>query len=411
MKKLILSFKHFLLLHQPERHFHWSGLSRLGEIKTGQITARNRRDAQQKLQSQNLVIKKLSTSFGYRRALRACDITHMLQQLARIMQTGISLHQALQVLISCQTHPQIRVLLAKLQCNLESGASLAETLTHHPRWFDPMVCAFIALGERTGTLSLIIERIADQKTKQHALKQQIKTLLLYPIVVMVMAGLVTVYLLITVVPQLQLFFQQAHQPLPASTQLLLTIASWLKQYGLISFCLGIASVLYLKFAYRQFYQLQHGIDNGLLKMPILGPLCRALYLARAFQALAIAQHASLPLPDGLQWIAMITGNLCYKQAFLHIRSALQQGESLRTAIIQTQFFPELVVQILSLGEESGTLSVLLNDLAHYYSQMVEDKLQHLSRVGEPLLMLLLGVMIGSVILSLYLPMIQLGAVL
>lgn len=411
MKKLTHSFKQFLLLYQSERLFHWTGLSPLGEIKTGHIAARNRSDAQQKLRSQTLIIKKLSYSFGFRRALRASDITQMLQQLARIMQTGISLLQALQVLASCQAHPKIITLLAKLQWDLESGTSFAEALSHHPRWFDPIVCAFIQLGEKTGTINSIIERIAEHKNKQQALKQQIKMLLLYPTVVLLMAGLVTVYLLVTVMPQLQLFFQQAHQPLPATTQLLLTIATWIKHYGIVSCWIGIASTLYLKFAYRHFFHLRNWIDHGLLRLPGIGQLCRAMYLARAFQALTIAQQASLPLPDGLQWIALITGNQCYKQAFLHIRSALQQGESLRTAIVQTQSFPEVVVQILSLGEESGTLSVLLNDLAQYYTQTVEDSLQRLSRVGEPILMLLLGIMIGGLILSLYLPMIQLGAVL
>lgn len=391
--------------------FHWTGLTPLGEIKSGHIAARNRSAAKQKLRTQTIIIKKLSSSWVFGRALRSTDITHMLQQLSRIMQTGISLIQALQVLISCQSHPKIVALLAKIQWDLESGASFAETLARHPRWFDPMVCAFIHLGEKTGAISTIIERIASHQSKNHALKQQFKTLLMYPTVVIMMAGIVTVYLLLTVVPQLQMFFQHAHQPLPSTTLLLLTFATWIKHYGILSCCVGIASSLYLKIAYRHFLHLQHWVDSCLLGIPVIGHVCRATYLARAFHALALAQQASLPLPDGLQWIALITGNLCYKQAFLKIRSALQQGESLRSAIVQTKQFPELVVQILSLGEESGTLSVLLSDLAQYYTQTVEDSLQRLSRCVEPILMLLLGLIIGGLILSLYLPMIQLGAVL
>ncbi|MCX7118428.1 MAG: type II secretion system F family protein [Legionellales bacterium] len=391
--------------------FHWTGLTPLGEIKSGHIAARNRAAAKQKLRVQTIIIKKLSFSWFFGRALRSTDITHMLQQLSRIMQTGISLIQALQVLTSCQSHPKVVALLAKIQWDLESGASFAETLAHHPRWFDPMVCAFIHLGEKTGAISPILERIASHQNKNQALKQQVKTLLMYPTVVIIMAGVVTVYLLLNVVPQIQMFFQHAHKPLPSTTLLLLNVANWIKHYGILSGCIGIASSLYLKSAYRHFLHLQHWVDSRLLSIPIIGRVSRAMYLARAFHALALAQQASLPLPDGLQWIALITGNLCYKQGFLQIRSALQQGESLRSAIVQTKLFPELVVQILSLGEESGTLSVLLSDLADYYTQSVEDSLQRLSRCSEPILMLLLGLIIGSLILSLYLPMIQLGAVL
>ena len=331
--------------------------------------------------------------------------------MARILQTGITLIQTLDILSTCQSHPKMVLMMNRLQWDLQSGSSLAEALANHPRWFDPMVCALIHLGERSGSIPHILEQISLQQSKHHAIKQQLTTLIIYPTIVISMAVIVTVYLLITVMPELQTFFQNAHQPLPSTTLLLIHFANWLKHYGFLSCFIGMTGILYLKMSYRHSVYLQQLGDRYLLRIPGIGHLCRAMYLARAFHALAIAQRASLPLPDGLQWIALITGNFCYKQAFFQIRSALQQGESLRSAIVQTKIFPELVVQILSLGEESGTLSVHLEDLAQYYSQMVDDALQRLSRGVEPVLMIILGLVIGSLILSIYLPMIQLGALL
>lgn len=410
MKKLIRLFK-FLLPHQSERLFQWRGLSPLGEIKSGLIAARSRVEAQKKLRSQTIILKKLSAYRSLTRDLQLRDIALMLQQLSRIMNTGISLIQALQILTTCQIHPKLIILVAKLQTDLESGASFSEALSCHPQWFDPMICALINLGEKTGQLCLIVERIAQYKNNNHLTKQKIKTLLTYPTIVIIMAAIVTIYLLITVVPQLQTFFNQAHQPLPASTRLMLTLSIGVKDHGIFGVFLGAVTIFYLKTAYRRWFKLRHWVDKGLIHLPIMGKLCHSIYLARAFHALAIAQQASLPLPDALQLIADISGNVCYQQAFLQIRTALQQGESLRSAVVQTKLFPKLVEQLLNLGEESGTLSLLVMDLADYYTQTLEDHLQRLSRSIEPLLMIILGLIIGGLILALYLPIIQLGAIL
>ena len=410
MKRFMLILKHQIeKIYPAERLFHWTGLTPLGETKSGHIKANNRAAAKQALRAQTVIIKSISSRFHWATPLRQHDITLMLQQLARIMQTRITLIQALHILLSCQTHPTLWHILSQIQRDLASGASFTEALQHHPRWFDPLVCALVHLGERTCILSQIMEQIVMHRNKHHKLKQQFKTILMYPCTVIVLAGIVTAYLLLTVVPQLQTFFQHAHQPLPWSTALLIGFAAWIKTYGSYLSCIIVASILYLKNAYQHTIALRRRIDKWVLVIPKTGILCQSLYLARAFQALAMTQQASLPLPDGLQWVALITGNFCYKQAFLHMQRAVQQGDSLRSAILQTKVFPELVVQILSLGEESGTLPILLNDLSHYYTQTVEDSIQQLSGCIEPALMIVLGLIVGGLILCMYLPMIQLGS--
>ncbi len=345
------------------------------------------------------------------RALQPRDIAHWMQQLSRLMHTGLSLIQALHILASCQTHPKMLAMMHNIQCDLESGSSFAEALQKHPSCFDSLVCALINLGERSGNVSAMIAQIAVTQSKNIALKQQLKTLLIYPITVLGITSIVTVYLLLTVVPQLQSLFQHVQAPLPWATLCLLALAAWIKTYGLLALGISCLSIVYIRTAYRHFPTLRHLRDKWLLHLPGIGPLYRALYMTRSFHALAIASQASLPLPDALQWIALIAGNTYYKRAFLHIRSALQQGESMRSAVMQTRLFPELVIQMLGLGEESGTLPTLLADLAHYYAQTIEQTIQHLARYIEPILMIVLGLLIGGLILSMYLPMIQLGALL
>lgn len=393
-----------------ERIFYWTGLSQYGELKSGHITAYTHKEAKQKLQAQTVIIKTLA-SLRWPRGLHAADITQWLQQLARILRTGLSLQQALQTLSAFQSHPKMVTLVHRIQKDLDSGISFSESLARHPRWFDPILCALLRLGEYTGTMSTLIEQITVQRSKNQAIKQQFQTLMLYPLTVIAMAIIVTIYMLMTIVPQLQTFFQHAHQSLPWSTKILLAVTNWLKTYGLFSLSISIISILYLKYAYPYFVSLQRFIDRCILSMPGLSPLFHAHYLSRSLQALAISQQASLPLPDALQWIAVITGNFYYKRAFLQIRNAVLHGESIRSAILRTQLFPELVVQMLSLGEESGTLSILVNDLSNYYTNSLEHHLQRLSRYVEPVLMLIVGIMIGGLMLCIYLPMIQLGAIL
>lgn len=399
------------IFEQSDRIFHWTGLSGLGECHSGKIVAKSRKEAQQLLRTQTIIIKKITSQYSWPHILRSTDITQMLQQLSRLLHTGIGLSQALQVLRTCQSHPKIVTLVHQIQWELASGSSLAEVLNHYPRWFDPFVCALVHLGERTGELNAILEKICQQQNKNHALRQHLKTLIMYPMIVLLMASITTIYLLVTVVPQLQTFFLHAKQALPWSTALLLSCSAWLQHYGMLGLGLWLSLCGYFKIAYQQGRTVQKWWDKWLLQLPMVGSLYQALHLSRAFYALSITQQSSLPLPDALQWIASITSNFYYKQAFLQIRHSVEQGESLRSAILQTQLFPELVVQLLSLGEESGSLGFLLEDLAQYYNQTAEDTIQRLSRCIEPMLMIILGLILGGLILSIYLPMIQLGALL
>ncbi len=388
--------------------FRWTGISRLGEPQFGQISANNRAEAKHKLRSQGVIIKRISAPPLWSRSLRQQDITQWIHHLATLMHTGTSLIQALHLVSSCQTHPKMHALLMTIQADLEAGLSFSETLQRHPKWFDPMVCALVALGEHSSTLGIILEKIVVHQTKNQSLKQQLTTILIYPCIIIGIACSVSLHLLLNVIPQFQMLFQNFHATLPLATRMLLKIADWLNTYGIWVMFIGFGLMCCVVLGYQRSLCLRQACAQYVLRLPGIGQLCQFIYIARSFHALSIANQASLPLLDALQWIAPIAGNLCYQRAFLHIRTALMRGDSLRSAVHHTGLFPELVVHMLGLGEESGTLQSLLMDLTHFYTQRIELAIQWLNRFIEPLLMVILGLIIGGLVLATYLPIIKLG---
>ncbi|PJD90729.1 MAG: hypothetical protein CK424_08665 [Legionella sp.] len=408
VKKLILSFSKYSFRFNQERSFQWTGMSRLGESKFGQIPAKNRYEAKQKIRSQGIIVKTIKAPPIWSRAFRQQDITQWIHHVATLMHTGTSLVQTLHILSACQTHPKLHALLTKIQTDLEAGLSFSETLQHHPKWFDPMVCALIELGERSGTLIPILEKIVSHQTKNQLLKQQLSMIFTYPCLIICIACGVSLHLLLNVIPQFQILFQNFHATLPLATRMLLMLADVVHLYGGMCLLMGLSFIICFLMAYRYSLRLRQACDQVVLKIPGIGHLCHFVYIARSFHALSIANQASLPLIDALQWTAPIAGNLCYQQGFLQIRTALIRGDSLRSAVHHTALFPQLVVHMLGLGEESGTLQSLFMDLAQYYTQRVEFAMQWLNRFIEPTLMLVLGLLIGGLVLAMYLPIIKLG---
>ncbi|MCR9192310.1 MAG: type II secretion system F family protein [Gammaproteobacteria bacterium] len=415
MKKLIVLLNKWRLKSQSlantEYLFHWTGITRLGDSKYGTITAKNRKDVQQKLRAQSVIIQSIRRSYRWSRALNPIDLTQMLQQLATLIHANISLAQAITLLSSCQTHPKMIHLLTTVHADIESGCDFSEALQRHARYFDPLVCALLALGEQSGTLASILKQIAQHQMKNHALKQQFITLLIYPLSVLIVAGIVSLHLLLTVIPQFQTLFQNFQATLPPSTRALLSLSHGVKIYGSTIFILTVATLMVIKTLYRHVARVQHAWDRKLPHLPGIGRLYQAQYFARSFHALAIAHQASLPITDALQWVARIAGNCCYQQAFLQVCHALIQGDSMQTAVYQTKLFPQWVVHMLHLGEETGTLQARLMDVTHFYTQQIDQAVQRLSRYIEPMLMIVLGFIIGGLIIAMYLPMIQLGALI
>lgn len=394
-----------------ESQFRWTGLTALGELRSGQLNARNRVLAQTHIREQGLILKKLQRVSQYSRRICARDILGFLQQLSTLLNAKFSIQQAFILLISCQQHAQFTRLLQQMQSMLSTGNSLSEAVRAHPRWFNPFMGAMIALGEQSGNLATILQHISLYTEKQLRLQQQFRTLLSYPCIILLTTCGISLYLILTVIPQFEHLFQHSHQSLPLTTRWVMNIAAFLRQHGVVicGFGLGFAGLLVLLYRYN--LTIKRLCHAGLLKVPTVGLICQHVDLARIFHALALANQAGLPLVDALQWVASVCRNICYNQALLQIRASLVQGDSIRSAVCQTQLFPEFVMQMLGLGEESGTLQALLTDLSDYYTFHVDQTLQRLTQVLEPMLMVLLGIFAGGLILAMYMPMMQLGTLL
>lgn len=406
MKKFIGLFR-----QTNERLYHWTGVSHLGESHAGQIRSHNKQSAKIKLKKQALVIKTLKRSRYKTKRLTQRDVTAMMAQLTALMNADLSLVQALSILISSQTNSKMVTLLTKIQLDMAAGLQFSEALQRHPQWFDQLVYALLALGEQAGTVIPMMDKISAHFTAKAILKQQLQTILTYPITVLAIASTVTLYLLLTVVPQFQSLFQNMHANLPWATRAMLSLASALKAYGVICLISMFCSLIGLRYAYKKYSTFTLWFDTWILAIPGIGSLYQHIYLARSFHALAITHQAGLPIVDALQWVAYATKNLCFSQALLAIRTALIHGDSMRSALCSTDLFPELVTQMLSLGEESGTLQELLFDLAHYYTHSIEHAVQRFSRLIEPTLMTLLGIIVGGLVLAMYLPIISLGTLI
>jgi type IV pilus assembly protein PilC len=412
LKKSTESFNHRRLkqyFSKRERLFHWTGLSPLGEQKFGQIRAKNRKTAHKKLRNQQLIVKTITHKYHWSKPIKQRDITLIMHQLTTLIASGITVTQGLHILSSCQTNLKLLTLLAKIQLDMTSGNSFSEALQRHPKWFDHVVCGLVALGERSGTLINMMTQISKHQTTNEQLKQQLQTILTYPLSILLIASIVSIYLLITVVPQFQTLFHNFQAELPLSTRIIVQLSQWMKSYGYLITVFGLTIVFLLHTIYRRVLIVKKRCDRYLLQIPVIGKLCQQLYIARSFHALSITTQAGLPLVDALQWIAQAAKNHRFHEAFLQIRAALTHGDSICSAIHNTGLFPELVIQMLHLGEKTGTVPNILIDLTHYYTRNTEQTVQRLQRFIEPAIMIILGLMIGGLVIAMYLPILKLGA--
>ena len=411
MKKFNEFAKLYRRYTQQERLFYWRGISRLGEPAFGQLRSISRKEAIQTLRKQDLILKKIKRKHSWPRSINAADISMVTTQLAALLTSGISLSQTLHMLNFCQTNPRLINLITTIQLDINAGLGFSEALQRHPQWFDNLVCALVGMGERSGTLVVIMNQVAAYHSKKEQTKQQLQTILFYPLCVLFLASIVSIHLLITVVPQFQALFHNFQAELPRSTQFIIGLSRGLKTYGIISLLGMVMIYTLLCNAYHRYTRVAKLCDLGLLHIPGIGQLYQYMAISRSFNTLAIANHASLPLSDALQWVAEGCNNHCFAEGFLQIRAALTQGDSLRAAVFNTGLFPELVIQMLSLGEQSGTLQTILFDLSQYYSQRVDASVQRLSRLIEPALMIVLGLIVGGLVIAMYLPILKLGALI
>ncbi|EJI86903.1 MULTISPECIES: type II secretion system F family protein [Alishewanella] len=392
--------------------FLYKGINRKGDKRNGEIKATSIAEAKALLRQQGVtpsaVKKKPKSLFGDEKRISAMDIAVVTRQIATMLGAGVPLVQSIDLIANGSDNKSLRALMQKISVKIQAGLPLSDTLREHPKYFDDLYCDLVKSGEQSGALDKIFDRIAIYKEKAEALKSKIKKAMFYPAAVMVVAGIVTSILLIFVVPQFAEIFGSFGAELPAFTLFVLGISELMQQYWWVVLAAVVIAAYLTAKGYRNSLKFRTGCDAMLLKAPIFGMILNKAAVARFARTLSTTFAAGVPLIEALESAAGASGNEIYKKAILDIRDEVSSGNQMHFAMKQTNQFPEMVVQMVSIGEESGSLDSMLAKVANIYEQEVDDAVDGLTALLEPLIMAVLGVIIGGLIIAMYLPIFQMG---
>ena len=396
--------------------FVWSGTDRNGRKSKGQVLATSAAIARAQLRKQGVAAKSVKKkskpllTFGAKK-IKAADIAIFTRQLATMMKAGVPLVQAFDIVADGTDHEKMRELIVTLRTDVFSGTGLAGALQKHPAHFDELFCSLVASGENSGTLEVMLDRVATYKEKTEALKAKIKKALTYPIAVIVVAIVVTGILLVKVVPQFAETFQSFGSDLPGFTLFVLRISEWVQSWWFIMLLGFFAAGYVFSQAKRRSKRFADGIDAVALKLPIIGSVVHDAVIARFSRTLSTTFAAGVPLVEALESTAGAAGNAVYAQGIRRIRDDVTSGTALAISIRTTGLFPTMLLQMTAIGEESGSLDDMLGKVADHYEAAVDNAVDSLSSLMEPMIMSILGVLVGGLMIAMYLPIFMLGSVI
>ena len=396
--------------------FTWSGTDKTGRSTKGEIHATTTSMAKAQLRRQGIkpksVRKKAKPLFGGSgKAIKPADISIFTRQLATMMKAGVPLVQSFDIVGEGLDNQRMRELVESIKNDVASGNGLAASLAKHPRQFDELYCSLVASGETSGTLEVMLDRVATYKEKTEQLKAKIKKAMTYPIAVVVVALVVTGILLIKVVPQFAETFRSFGSDLPSFTLFVLSISNFTQDWWYIIVIAIIATVFLFREAKLRSVPFAEALDKIMLKMPVIGDIVFNSVIARFSRTLATTFAAGVPLVEALESTAGAAGNSVYAKAIRQIRDDVTTGTTLYNAIKSTGLFPNMLLQMVSIGEESGALDDMLDKVANHYEEAVDNAVDSLSSLMEPIIMSVLGVLVGGLMIAMYLPIFMLGSVI
>jgi type IV pilus assembly protein PilC len=400
-------------LKQPDL-FIWTGTDKRGVKVKGQTRGSNPSLIKADLRKQGikpLSVRKQSTLFkkAEKKKVLAKDIAVFFRQLATMMAAGVPLVQSFEIIGRGHDHAGMRELLLTVKAEVESGTALSDALAKHPLHFDALVTSLVNAGEQAGVLETLLDNIATYKEKTEALKAKIKKAMFYPTAVIVVAVIVTAILLIFVVPQFEDLFNNFGADLPAFTRFVVNMSEFMQAQWWLVLGVVIATVVGFSQAKKRSLPFNRMLDRLVLKLPIVGPIMHKAAVARFARTLSTMFSAGVPLVEALESVSGATGNVVFSDATLMIRDSVATGQQLQFAMSQTGLFPNMVEQMVAIGEESGALDAMLSKVADFYEAEVDDAVDALSSLLEPLIMSILGVLIGGLVVAMYLPIFKMGA--
>ncbi len=393
--------------------FQYFGIINDSEEVHGELIATDKYLARQLLIKQNIqpiILKRKQKLFfdGYFSKISSQDIAIFTRQLATILNAGIPLLSALEIILQTQNNKNFKRILIEMQQQIASGRSMAETFQQYPQQFNTLYCNLIAIGEQSGTLDLMLVKLAQHQEKTNQLKAKIRKASIYPLTVMLISLIITSAMLIFIVPQFAGMLTNFGAKLPMMTKIILALSNQIKHnFWLLIFSITSLVLLHHQgLKYSKHYRFV--MDQIKLKIPIVSSIIRAGNVTRISRTLAITFAAGLPLLDALQQLPTITTNCLYKNAIEKISREVRAGNELHSAFSNSTLFPKMLIQLIAIGEQSGTLELMLHKTADHYDAIINNKIDNLTTLFEPIIMLILGSIIGVIVIAMYLPIFKLG---
>ena len=395
--------------------FLWEGTDRKGKKIKGKSMASNEAAVRADLRRQGVVpsrIRKQSKGlFSGAAAITSADISIFSRQLATMLAAGIPLVQSFEIVGSGHENASMQKLIFAVKADVEGGSALAEALAKHPLYFDDLFVNLVEAGEQAGALETLLDKIATYKEKTEAIKKKIKKALTYPAAVLVVAFVVTIILLIFVIPAFEDLFQGFGADLPAFTRMVIDLSEFVRDKGW-ALAMAVAAVIFTFFYFKKRSRpMRHFLDRLALKAPIIGPIIQKASIARYARTLSTMFSAGVPLVEALESVSGATGNIVYEIGVLEIKDEVATGQRLQQAMENTDLFPNMVIQMIAVGEESGSLDDMSAKVADFYEEDVDNAVDNLSSLLEPMIMSILGVLVGGLVVAMYLPIFKMGSVI
>ena len=394
--------------------FLWEGVDRNGKKIKGKSLAKDEATVRADLRRQGVVPSRIRKQrkglFSGGGTITTGDIAIFSRQLATMLAAGIPLVQSFEIVGNGHENAAMQKLILAVKADVEGGSALAEALAKHPLYFDDLFVNLVEAGEQAGALETLLDKIATYKEKTEAIKKKIKKALTYPAAVLVVAFIVTTILLIFVIPSFEDLFQGFGADLPTFTRMVIDLSAFVRSEGVfLAMAMGAAvgAFLYFKKRSRAF---RHFLDRMSLKVPVIGPIMQKASIARYARTLSTMFAAGVPLVEAMESVAGATGNIVFEQAVLQMRDEVATGQRLQVAMENSDLFPNMVIQMIAVGEESGSLDEMSAKVADFYEEDVDNAVDNLSSLLEPMIMAILGVLVGGLVVAMYLPIFKLGAV-
>lgn len=392
----------------------WEGKDRKGNKAKGEISGTNLALVKAQLRKQGVMPSKVKRKpkplFGGSKKVTPFDIAMFTRQLATMMKAGVPLVQSFDIVADGLDNKGLQELVVAIRNDVASGTSFAGALRRHPKHFNDLYCNLVDSGEKAGALEQMLDRIANYLEKTEILKKKVKKAMTYPIAVIVVAILVTAILLVKVVPQFESLFRGFGADLPVFTQMVVNLSEWMQKWWFVVLLGIVAFVFSFGQAKRRSQKFSDLVDKYILKIPVMGEIIDKSAVAKFGRVLSTTFASGVPLVDALDSVAGATGNAVYRDAIFKIKDEVSSGVQLQAAMRQTDVFPVMAVQLTAIGEESGNLDEMLAKVAEHYESVVDDMVDNLTALMEPMIMSVLGVLVGGLIVAMYLPIFQMGQV-